>query len=33
MDSDEMKRRTKEFAKRVVVLCRQMPNTAKKSEI
>jgi len=27
MNADVMKKRTKEFAKRVVVLCRQLPNT------
>jgi len=27
MDQEEMKRRTKEFAKRVIKVCRQLPNT------
>jgi four helix bundle protein len=27
MDSDELKRRTKEFAKRIIRLCRSLPNT------
>src|SRR5262245_13634582 len=27
MDPEEMQRRTKEFAKRVIRLCRQLPNT------
>jgi len=27
MDPEQMKRRTKEFAKRVIHLCRQLPNT------
>jgi four helix bundle protein len=27
MNADEMKKRTKEFAKRVIGLCRQLPNT------
>lgn len=27
MDQEEMRRRTKEFAKRVIALCRQLPNT------
>ncbi|HMC64777.1 MAG TPA: four helix bundle protein [Gemmataceae bacterium] len=26
MDSDELKRRTKEFAKRIIRLCRELPN-------
>ena len=27
MDQEQMKRRTKEFAKRVIKLCRRLPNT------
>ena len=27
MDQEQMKKRTKEFAKRVINLCRQLPNT------
>lgn len=27
MDQDEMRRRTKEFARRIIALCRQLPNT------
>lgn len=27
MDQDELKRRTKEFAKQVIALCRQLPNS------
>jgi Tfp pilus assembly protein PilO len=27
VDAEQMKRRTKEFAKRVIRLCRQLPNT------
>ena len=27
MDAEQMKRRTKEFAKRVINLCRQLPTT------
>jgi four helix bundle protein len=27
MDAEDLKRRTKEFAKKVIFLCRQLPNT------
>jgi four helix bundle protein len=27
VDAEEMKRRTKQFAKRIVILCREMPST------